>query len=157
MFNSVNNPQSLGEYFEYCFIRWNPAKRPSAQQALRYPYFQSGTNKQPNGHIMEQTLQRSYARKSGMLHHQVTPAAINYSDISDSLYFPARGLWAGRGGGGGGGPEGEGRQVPSLLLPGCGLCPASHHPGQERRSARARGGSGARGVSSPGLQAAAPQ
>ena len=53
------------------FARWNPAKRPSAQQALRYPYFHTGTNKQPNGHIMEQTLQRSYARKSGMLHHQV--------------------------------------------------------------------------------------
>ena len=63
-------------------IRWNPAKRPSAQQALRYPYFQSGTNKQPNGHIMEQTLQRSYARKAGMLHHQVTPPAINYSDLT---------------------------------------------------------------------------
>ena len=48
-------------------LRWNPAKRPSAQQALRYPYFQNGTNKQPNGHIMEQTLQRSYARKSALL------------------------------------------------------------------------------------------
>ena len=53
-------------------FRWNPSKRPSAQQSLRYPYFQTGTNKQPNGHIMEQTLQRSYARKSGLLpHHQV--------------------------------------------------------------------------------------
>jgi len=52
-------------------LRWNPSKRPSAQQSLRYPYFQTGTNKQPNGHIMEQTLQRSYARKSGLLpHHQ---------------------------------------------------------------------------------------
>jgi len=51
-------------------LRWNPSKRPSAQQALRYPYFQSVTNKQPNGHIMEQTLQRSYARKSGLLPHQ---------------------------------------------------------------------------------------
>jgi len=46
-------------------LRWAPSKRPSAQQALRYPYFQVGTSKQPNGHIMEQTLQRSYARKSG--------------------------------------------------------------------------------------------
>jgi len=46
-------------------LRWSPSKRPSAQQALRYPYFQVGTNKQSNGHIMEQTLQRSYARKSG--------------------------------------------------------------------------------------------
>ena len=55
----------------YLISRWNPAKRPSAQQALRYPYFQVGTNKQPNGHIMEQTLQRSYARKSGLLPHQL--------------------------------------------------------------------------------------
>jgi len=46
-------------------LRWAPSKRPSAQQALRYPYFQVGTSKQPNDHIMEQTLQRSYARKSG--------------------------------------------------------------------------------------------
>ena len=51
-------------------LRWAPVKRPSAQQALRYPYFQVGTNKQSNGHIMEQTLQRSYARKSGALHRE---------------------------------------------------------------------------------------
>jgi len=51
-------------------LRWAPSKRPSAQQALRYPYFQVGTNKQSNtGHIMEQTLQRSYARKSGAVPH----------------------------------------------------------------------------------------
>ena len=49
----------------YC--RWNPANRPSAQQALRYPYFQSSTNKVPNNHIMEQTLQRSYARQTGAI------------------------------------------------------------------------------------------
>ena len=59
------------QYVYYLISRWNPAKRPSAQQALRYPYFQVGTNKQPNGHIMEQTLQRSYARKSGLLPHQL--------------------------------------------------------------------------------------
>ena len=46
---------------------WNPTKRPSAQQSLQHPYFQSSTMKLPNNHIMEQTLQRSYARQTGAI------------------------------------------------------------------------------------------
>lgn len=43
-------------------LRWNPAKRPSAQQALRYPYFQNVTQ-QPIGPVVEQ-FHRSMSRKS---------------------------------------------------------------------------------------------
>lgn len=46
-------------------LRWNPGKRPSAQQALKSPYFQTGSVRPPNGLILEQTIQRSYARQTG--------------------------------------------------------------------------------------------
>ena len=61
----------LDLYKFYCLFRWNPGKRPSAQQALKYPYFQTGgannTTRITNGLIMEQTLQRSYARQVAAL------------------------------------------------------------------------------------------
>ena len=52
-------------------LKWNPGKRPSAQQALRYPYF---TQAQPpvvdagNGMLVQQTIQQSYARQNGVIH-----------------------------------------------------------------------------------------
>jgi len=46
-------------------LRWDPKKRPSAEKALRYPYFQ-GTVKQSASHILEQSLQRSHARKKSL-------------------------------------------------------------------------------------------
>ena len=51
-------------------LKWNPGKRPSAQQALRYPYF---TQAQPpvidagNGMLVQQTIQQSYARQNGVI------------------------------------------------------------------------------------------
>ena len=66
-------------------LRWDPKKRPSAEKALRYPYFQvhfssynvvhvfgrfwdhfQGTVKQSASHILEQSLQRSHARKKSL-------------------------------------------------------------------------------------------
>ena len=51
-------------------LKWNPGKRPSAQQALRYAYFSQA---QPppvdagNGMLVHQTIQQSYARQNGVI------------------------------------------------------------------------------------------
>lgn len=56
-------------------LRWNPAKRPSAQQALRYPYFQQHQQHDAgNGQLLVQQSkdQASYVRQAGIVkddHH----------------------------------------------------------------------------------------
>ena len=68
-----SRPPCVHEVVQGCIMAelytfsWNPTKRPSAQQSLQHPYFQSSTMKLPNNHIMEQTLQRSYARQTGAI------------------------------------------------------------------------------------------
>jgi serine/threonine protein kinase len=49
-------------------LRWNPAKRPSAQQALRYPYFQHHQHQDAgNGMLVQQAKEQSYTRQSGIV------------------------------------------------------------------------------------------
>ena len=51
-------------------LKWNPGKRPSAQQALRYPYFSQAQilpHDAGNGTLVQQTIQQSYARQNGAI------------------------------------------------------------------------------------------
>ena len=51
-------------------LKWNPGKRPSAQQSLRYPYFsqaQIPPHDAGNGTLVQQTIQQSYARQNGAI------------------------------------------------------------------------------------------
>ena len=52
-------------------LKWNPAKRPSAQQALRYAYFVQAhppvTDAGNAGMLVQQTMQQSYARQNGVI------------------------------------------------------------------------------------------
>ena len=51
-------------------LRWNPGKRPSAQQALRYSYFmqaQPPVTDAGNVKLVQQTIQQSYARQHGVI------------------------------------------------------------------------------------------
>ena len=54
-------------------LRWNPAKRPSAQQALRYPYFQQAPNLRRDQAINPRPLrgQRSVSEPRGETGEQV--------------------------------------------------------------------------------------
>ena len=64
-------------------LRWNPDKRPTAQQALKYSYFKSiamtPSTDIANNSIIEQTKKASYARQHGAI-----PAESSYNSRSNS-------------------------------------------------------------------------
>ena len=59
------SPEAIGLMTD--MLRWNPAKRPSAQQALRYPYFQQAPNLRRDQAINPRPLrgQRSVSEPRG--------------------------------------------------------------------------------------------
>lgn len=68
-------------------LKWNPAKRPSAQQSLRYPYFmQHAQQDAGNGVLVQQAKQASYARQTGAVPNE-GPARVKWGqEVNDEEF-----------------------------------------------------------------------
>lgn len=69
-------------------LRWNPAKRPTAQQSLRYPYFlqaQPPAQDAGTGVLVQQAMKQSYARQNGVI-----PPSDGYNRGPRSISEPSK-------------------------------------------------------------------
>lgn len=64
-------------------LQWDPERRPTAQQAMKYPFFEQA--KRPNGNMMTQPKKTNIIRTSHLLHQN--PVPIDYLLMNNPLYY----------------------------------------------------------------------